>query len=169
MNFTRFCSLFIYIIFIYFISRIYFLFLDETSAKAFFHKQSADTSVVTTPITDEGINFEIEFSAALVENHAGMRSLLKHIPANPDSSSSKSSSGSSYSPKFVRLHMIHDLMFYLIYEYTGEADKSQEELIEELSKKTLIDDDLKRELPRLYGSQLHNYTFIPPLKVNKGK
>lgn len=149
----------------------YFLVLDEQVGQALFHTVTADkdTNEGTDPTTEEVQHLEMEFSNVAVENLLEMKNMMKNIKAKPSTLKGSTERELIYSPKFIRLNMIHDLLFHLLYEYTGVADKSQEEMVSELSKTCAIDDDLKKELPRLYGTHISNYMFVPPLKVNMSK
>lgn len=145
------------------------MFTDEKQMETLYHTHSSYNNMDSSRLTDENqINLENEFSSVLLENLTEMKKMLDgvvQLPDKPNQSHSKQSE-LVYSPKFIRLNILHDLIFHLVYDYTGITGKTQENMIEELQQTTAVDEDLKKEMPKLYGNQLSTYMFVPPLNTS---
>lgn len=117
-----------------------------------------------------GLSLDAVFSTSLLENLTCMKKMLHNVTYKPDKAILKDTKESdlTYAPKFVRLNMIHDFIFHLVYGYNGKLNCTHEENLEQLSKICAVDDELKKEMPRLYGSQLSSYMFVPPLLPAEG-
>lgn len=73
-------------------------------------------------------------------------------------------------PKFVRMQLMHKLLFYLVYDHPGIPKLSQQQQIEILKSKYEIDDDLVQEFSTIYciGTEVNWKTFVPPLPKHSG-
>lgn len=74
----------------------------------------------------------------------------------------------TYTPKFLRLSVLHDVLFYLVRDYTGDTDSSHEELLSRLEPNCNVDEELRKEMPRLYMDHVSCYMFTPPLSALHG-
>ncbi|XP_066992630.2 general transcription factor 3C polypeptide 1 [Anabrus simplex] len=73
------------------------------------------------------------------------------------------------SPKFVRMRILHQILFYLIYDYQGNDNMDQKEVVDYfISKEIEIDDALASDLPKVYFKDVNWRMFIPPLRRHTG-
>ncbi|XP_011696801.1 PREDICTED: general transcription factor 3C polypeptide 1 isoform X2 [Wasmannia auropunctata] len=74
-----------------------------------------------------------------------------------------------FSPKFVRMRMMHILLFYLVYDHPGVPKLSQQEQVKILKSKGYeMDDDLVQEFSTIYNTDVSWKMFIPPLPKHIG-
>lgn len=140
-------------------------YIDEKLAETLYHAHSSYNGMESKSLISKKESIlENEFSQVLMENLAEMKKLFDGVKRDSEKPSDFKECDLAYSPKFMRLNILHDLIFHLVYDYTGIVDKKQEEMIEELSKTTAIDEDLRKEMPKLYGTHPSTYMFVPPLK-----
>lgn len=150
-----------------------YLFLsDDKLTETILHTHTNYKTIdISKEADDESTELEKNLAGVLLENLTEMKKMLANVKfkrGNKTNSKEGKDRELSCSPKFIRLNIIHDLMYYLMYDYTGISDRPQEELLQELSKVCEIDDDLRKEIPNIYGKQLTSYLFIPPLKNREG-
>lgn len=75
-----------------------------------------------------------------------------------------------YSPKFLRMKALHNLLFYLVYEHHGEYQNSGEEQLEKFREEGIfIDDELESKMNDIYTNEIGWKMFIPPLTKHPGK
>ncbi|XP_076652647.1 general transcription factor 3C polypeptide 1 [Halictus rubicundus] len=89
-------------------------------------------------------------------------------PFKPLTANSKCGSRGSkkygYSPKFIRMQMLHTILFYLVYEHPGETSISKNEQIQTLRNNDFnITDDLIEEFSTIYTKDVSWKMFVPPL------
>ncbi|XP_011313927.1 general transcription factor 3C polypeptide 1 [Fopius arisanus] len=74
-----------------------------------------------------------------------------------------------YSPKFVRMQVIHLLLYHVIYDYPEPSVLSQEEEINRLRASGYqIDSKMEKEMGRIYDNEVSWKMFIPPLAPHEG-
>ncbi|XP_044744636.1 uncharacterized protein LOC123306619 [Coccinella septempunctata] len=69
-----------------------------------------------------------------------------------------------YQPKFVRMQLVHELLYYLIYDYTPLDQMSRKDIAEIY---THFNSEERREIPPVYRKNIDWKMFIPPLPVHK--
>ncbi|KAL0120525.1 hypothetical protein PUN28_008329 [Cardiocondyla obscurior] len=73
------------------------------------------------------------------------------------------------SPKFIRMRMMHILLFYLAYDHPGAPKVSQQKQIEILKSNGYeIDDNLIQEFGTIYNTEISWKMFVPPLPKHSG-
>lgn len=70
-----------------------------------------------------------------------------------------------FKPKFVRMRILHNYMFYLIYGYDGDANLDQT-CKKEIIDKTEVDPSFLEEMPFVYRTEIDWKMFLPPLPVH---
>ncbi|XP_076762945.1 general transcription factor 3C polypeptide 1 [Xylocopa sonorina] len=73
-----------------------------------------------------------------------------------------------YSPKFIRMQVLHIFLFYLIYEHPGEQTFSKEEQIKVLRNNFNITEELIEEFSTIYTKDVSWKMFVPPLPQYTG-
>ncbi|CAL7934994.1 unnamed protein product [Xylocopa violacea] len=73
-----------------------------------------------------------------------------------------------YSPKFIRMQVLHIFLFYLIYEHPGEQQISKEEQIKVLRNNFNITEELIEEFSTIYTKDVSWKMFVPPLPQYTG-
>lgn len=68
-------------------------------------------------------------------------------------------------PKYLRLSILHDLLYYMVRGYSGDETRTHDDLLACLESSCELDDTLRAELPRLYSDHTSCYMFIPPLST----
>lgn len=75
-----------------------------------------------------------------------------------------------YSPKFIRMKLLHILLYHLIYDHPGEQYLSKSQQLELLRKNgAQIEDDMQDEMSTVFTDQIGWKMFIPPLPEHGGK
>ena len=75
-----------------------------------------------------------------------------------------------FSPKFVRMQILHQFLYYLVYYYSGSKDLDQEAAIKKFREKGIsITDEMVSEMSHIYLDDLSWKMFIPPLPKHAGK
>lgn len=65
---------------------------------------------------------------------------------------------------------LHNLLFYLVYEHSGQAQGTRDELIEKFRREGIaIDDELEIKMNEIYTNEISWKMFIPPLPKHPGK
>ncbi|KAJ8949184.1 hypothetical protein NQ318_021677 [Aromia moschata] len=80
--------------------------------------------------------------------------------------------GKSYGfkPKFIRMRVIHEVLFYLIYSYDKQSVPLTNDEVADLFRSYRIDlteEDLEK-MPKIYCKEMSWKMFIPPLPYHKG-
>ncbi|XP_076298615.1 general transcription factor 3C polypeptide 1 isoform X2 [Lasioglossum baleicum] len=89
---------------------------------------------------------------------------LKTVSINSKLCGSRGSKKYGYSPKFIRMQMLHTVLFYLVYEHPGETSLSKREQIQALRNNDCnITDDLIEEFSTIYTKDVSWKMFVPPL------
>lgn len=73
-------------------------------------------------------------------------------------------------PKFIRMRILHELMFFLIYDYSATGEPLTNIEVSELFKShyiNLSEEDIQA-MPKIYFKELSWKMFIPPLPHHKG-
>ncbi|KAJ9600248.1 hypothetical protein L9F63_009473, partial [Diploptera punctata] len=74
-----------------------------------------------------------------------------------------------FSPKFVRMQILHQYLFYLLYSYTGKEDLDQEAAVKHVREiDNSMTDEIASEMSQIYLEELSWKTFIPPLPKHAG-
>ncbi|XP_012253071.2 general transcription factor 3C polypeptide 1 isoform X2 [Athalia rosae] len=74
-----------------------------------------------------------------------------------------------YSPKFVRMKVLHIFLFYSVYDHPGEPTESKDAQVANLRKNGYeIDAELEEEMSTVYNSEIGWKMFIPPLPKHAG-
>jgi len=73
-----------------------------------------------------------------------------------------------YQPKCVRMKILHQLLFYIVHDYSGDPELDQEKALAVLSKSAAVTNDVEQEMSRIYKPVLDWRMFIPPLPVHTG-
>lgn len=74
-----------------------------------------------------------------------------------------------YSPKFLRMKALHNLLFYLVYEHNGKLQNANEDLIGKFREEGIfIDDELESKMNEIYANEVSWKMFIPPLHKHPG-
>lgn len=64
---------------------------------------------------------------------------------------------------------MHSLLYYLVYEHPGEPKVSTEAQLESLrAQGHIFDDDLVKEMSKIYGDEVDWKMFVPPLPKHAG-
>jgi len=72
-------------------------------------------------------------------------------------------------PKFVRLSVLHDLLYYQVRGYTGDTTSPQQELFSRLKQSNRgIDEQVQNAIPPLFLDYVSCYMFLPPLPAVHG-
>lgn len=74
-----------------------------------------------------------------------------------------------FCPKFLRMQVLHKVMFYLIYGYEGIEELDQVEALEEIKKHYNVTEDVRNEMSQIYVPVIDWKMFIPPLPKHSGK
>ncbi|XP_074040495.1 general transcription factor 3C polypeptide 1 isoform X2 [Leptinotarsa decemlineata] len=75
-----------------------------------------------------------------------------------------------FKPKFVRMKIMHEFMFYLIYEYKTAVEPLNTKEVKDLFKSyhiELSEEDLE-QLPKIYTKEISWKMFIPTLPLHEG-
>jgi general transcription factor 3C polypeptide 1 len=74
-----------------------------------------------------------------------------------------------FSPKFVRMQVMHQFLFYLIYGYTGSENLDQAATINRLRQRDdSVTDEIAEEMATVYGEDVDWKMFVPPLPTHAG-
>jgi hypothetical protein len=74
-----------------------------------------------------------------------------------------------FSPKFVRMQVMHQFLFYLIYGYTGSENLDQEAIINRLRQRNnSVTDEIAEEMATIYSEDVDWKMFVPPLPTHAG-
>ncbi|PNF33520.1 hypothetical protein B7P43_G17638, partial [Cryptotermes secundus] len=74
-----------------------------------------------------------------------------------------------FSPKFVRMQIMHQLLFYLIYGYTGNENLDQEATVNRLRQRdNSLTDEVVEEMSKIYSEDVDWKMFVPPLPKHAG-
>lgn len=79
------------------------------------------------------------------------------------------SAGKDYGhlPKFQRMRVLHEFLFYLIYYNSSKQRiKDVDQFIQDLNID--VDEETKQNLPPVYCTELNSKMFIPPLPIHSG-
>lgn len=73
-------------------------------------------------------------------------------------------------PKFIRMRIFHELLFFLIYDYSSSGQALTETEVSKLFKSHYINLSVKdvESMPDIYFKELSWKMFIPPLPHHKG-
>ncbi|KAJ8939733.1 hypothetical protein NQ314_011019 [Rhamnusium bicolor] len=75
-----------------------------------------------------------------------------------------------FKPKFIRMRIVHEFLFYLIYGYSKKSVPLKNSEVEQLFKSYRIDltrEDLTK-IPKMWCTEISWKMFIPPLPYHKG-
>ncbi|KAJ4449055.1 hypothetical protein ANN_00450, partial [Periplaneta americana] len=74
-----------------------------------------------------------------------------------------------FAPKFVRMQILHQFLFYVIYGYVGNENLDQEAVIRRLQlRDNSITDEVTSEMSKIYHEEVDWKMFIPPLPKHAG-
>lgn len=73
-----------------------------------------------------------------------------------------------YQPKFMRMQILHKVIFYLVYGYEGNENLDQNLTKEELRKETYFDKETEEEMSHIYILSKDWKMFMPPLTKHNG-
>lgn len=74
-----------------------------------------------------------------------------------------------FSPKFVRMQIMHEFLFYLIYGYAGSESVDQEATVSRLRQRdNSITDEIVAEMSKIYYEDVGWKMFVPPLPKHAG-
>ncbi|KAK0180773.1 hypothetical protein PV327_003123 [Microctonus hyperodae] len=74
-----------------------------------------------------------------------------------------------YSPKFIRMRVMHRLIYYLIYEHPGQSNLTRQQQIEQLrGQGHEIDDVMEKEMSEIFDTKINWKMFIPPIPIHSG-
>lgn len=73
-----------------------------------------------------------------------------------------------YQPKFMRMQILHKVIFYLVYGYQGNGNLDQHLAKEELKKEIDFDKDTEEEMSHVYILSKDWKMFMPPLTKHNG-
>lgn len=127
-----------------------------------------DLSYDPNKSSDENFTVDHYIQKFLDESGMELKRLVPKKNSLPESTQLNKTALRSKTPKFLRLSVLHDVMFYLTRDYTGDTTSSHEELLERLDANCSIDEDIKKEMPRLYLDHVSCYMFTPPLSPIHG-
>lgn len=73
-------------------------------------------------------------------------------------------------PKFIRMRIFHELLFFLIYDYSASGKPLSNSEVRELFLSNYINlsDEDVQAMPKIYFKELSWKMFIPPLPHHKG-
>ncbi|XP_034950383.1 general transcription factor 3C polypeptide 1 [Chelonus insularis] len=107
-------------------------------------------------------------STKKVKNTNDINTNQKIIPANL-TFDPKAGKKYGYSPKFIRMQILHQFLYYLIYDHQGPLKIPREQQIQSLKMKGYqIDDELEKEMGEIYNTQVGWKMFVPPLPDHNG-
>ena len=74
-----------------------------------------------------------------------------------------------FSPKFVRMQVMHHFLFYLIYGYTGNENLDQVVTVSRLMRRdNSVTDEIAEEMATIYSEDVDWKMFVPPLPTHAG-
>uniref|UniRef100_A0A6V7I8R1 Uncharacterized protein n=1 Tax=Bracon brevicornis TaxID=1563983 RepID=A0A6V7I8R1_9HYME len=91
------------------------------------------------------------------------------IPIPPQIYNCKIGKRFGYSPKFIRIQIIHIMLYYLIYDHPGPSNVPRAQQIQRLRANGYqIDEKTERAITTIYNSEVNWKMFIPPLPIHNG-
>ncbi|XP_057333470.1 general transcription factor 3C polypeptide 1 [Microplitis mediator] len=73
-----------------------------------------------------------------------------------------------YKPKFIRMKILHRILYYLIYEYRGENVSKIDQIERLRADGQEISEKMEREMGEIYSREVDWRMFIPPLPQHSG-
>ncbi|KAK0177379.1 hypothetical protein PV328_001440 [Microctonus aethiopoides] len=96
--------------------------------------------------------------------HANAKIIPNNLIINP-----KAGKDYGYSPKFIRMKVMHQLMYHLIYDHPGQSNLTRKQQIEKLRQQGhQLDDVMEKEMSEIFDTQISWKMFIPPMPIHSG-